>query len=180
MFKWFMIFYRNIVKILVYMIFVGFIFYWEYMSFCCQSIAKEFFLFLFNIVDDLGSVSKYNWGGLVYDYLVESICNALMFLRDKGNTTQFHVVGCVYLLQVIIVWIISIWISCFLSIWTSLMTSFHVYFFQLWSFDHFLIPKLEVWSPSSKFPRILHWMDVKVGEDTIKSSLNNNLVCFIL
>jgi len=61
------------------------------------------FPILFSIVDDLGSLWKYNWGGLVYDYLVGSIWNALMFLRDKGNTTHFHVIGFVYLLQVIIV-----------------------------------------------------------------------------
>ena len=30
---------------------------------------------------------------MVYDYLDETICNASMFLTDKGNTTHFHIVG---------------------------------------------------------------------------------------
>jgi len=29
-----------------------------------------------------------------------------------------------------------------------------------------------------KFPRILHWMDVKVGDHVIRRSLKDNVVCF--
>jgi len=52
-------------------------------------------------VDDLISLGKYNWGGLVYEKLVGSICNASMFLKEKGKKRHFHILGCVYLLQVI-------------------------------------------------------------------------------
>jgi len=41
------------------------------------------FSILFNIVDDLGSIGKFNWGRLVYEYLVGSICEAKLFLREK-------------------------------------------------------------------------------------------------
>jgi len=52
-------------------------------------------------MDDLRGLGKYNWGGLVYEHLVESICNASIFLQEKGKKRHFHIVGCVYLLQVI-------------------------------------------------------------------------------
>ena len=41
------------------------------------------FSILFNIVDDLGSIGKFNWGRLVYEYLVGSICEAKLFLKEK-------------------------------------------------------------------------------------------------
>ena len=58
------------------------------------------FPILFKIVDNVEIIDKYNWGTLVYEYLVGSLCNASMTLKNETNTSQFHVVGCVYLLQV--------------------------------------------------------------------------------
>lgn len=29
---------------------------------------------LFKLLDDIPSLGKYNWGGVVYDYLVDSLC----------------------------------------------------------------------------------------------------------
>jgi len=37
---------------------------------------------------------------VVYEYLVGSICEAKILLRDKPSLKHFHVMGCVYLLQV--------------------------------------------------------------------------------
>jgi len=59
------------------------------------------FSILFNIVDDLGSIGKFNWGRVVYEFLVGSICEAKLFLKEKQSTKHFHVAGCVYLLQVL-------------------------------------------------------------------------------
>jgi len=70
-------------------------------EFLCPSRKRTIFPIFFTIVDDLSSLRKYNWGGLVYEYLVGSICNASMFLMEKGNKRHFHIVGCVYLLHVI-------------------------------------------------------------------------------
>jgi len=56
---------------------------------------------LFRVVDDLGELGRFNWGGLVYDFLVQSMCLASMCMRRKTNATYIHVCGCVYLMQVI-------------------------------------------------------------------------------
>ena len=58
------------------------------------------FPILFKIVDDLKSLCQYNWGRVVYEYLVGSLCNASLVLKMKRHRKHFHVVGCVYLLQV--------------------------------------------------------------------------------
>jgi len=58
------------------------------------------FPILFKIVDDLKSLCQYNWGGVVYEYLVGSLCNASLVLKMQRHRKHFHVVGCVYLLQV--------------------------------------------------------------------------------
>jgi len=70
-------------------------------EFLCPSRKGTIFPILFTIVDDLSSVGKYNWGGLVYEYLVGSMCNASMFLKEKGKKRHLHILCCVYLLQVI-------------------------------------------------------------------------------
>jgi len=69
-------------------------------EFLLSSRSGRIFPILFNIVDDIGSLGKYNWGSLVYEYLVGSLCNASLLLSDEGNAKYFHVDGCVYLLQV--------------------------------------------------------------------------------
>jgi len=56
------------------------------------------FSILFDIVDDVCSIGKYNWDGMVYEYLVGSICEAKMLMRDKPGSKNFHVMGCVYFL----------------------------------------------------------------------------------
>ena len=58
------------------------------------------FPILFNIVDDLKSLCQYNWGRVVYEYLVGSLCNASLVLKMERHRKHFHVVGCVYLLHV--------------------------------------------------------------------------------
>jgi len=56
---------------------------------------------LFRVVDDLRELGRFNWGGLVYDFLVQSLCSTSMCMRRKTNATYIHVRGCVYLMQVI-------------------------------------------------------------------------------
>jgi len=78
------------------------------LEFLIPSRKGTIFPMLFTIVDDLSGLGKYNWGGLVCEHLVGSICNASMFLQEKGKKRHFHIVGCEYLLQVIcneLVWI---------------------------------------------------------------------------
>jgi len=43
---------------------------------------------LFRVVDDLGEFGRFNWGGLVYDFLVQSLCLASMCMRRK---TMLHI-----------------------------------------------------------------------------------------
>ena len=54
---------------------------------------------LFNIVDDLDKLGTYNWGGLVYRILVDSLCSASKRMTQK-SMSFIHLDGCVYLLQV--------------------------------------------------------------------------------
>ena len=53
---------------------------------------------IFKLVDDLQSIGKYNWGNLVYDYLVGSLCSASRALKYESNISNIHVFGCVYML----------------------------------------------------------------------------------
>ncbi|QCE15936.1 hypothetical protein DEO72_LG11g2949 [Vigna unguiculata] len=46
---------------------------------------------------------------------------------------------------------------------------------QLWAFDHFLFVKRKRAVIESKFPRLLRWIDYKVGDVSIRSSLKNNV-----
>lgn len=45
-------------------------------------------------------MGQYNWGSLVYQYLVSSLCNASIAFKNEKSTTHMHIVGCVYILQV--------------------------------------------------------------------------------
>jgi len=58
------------------------------------------FPIIFKIVDHMNNIDKYNWGTLVYEYLVGSLFSASLALNNESSTNHFHVVGCVYLLQV--------------------------------------------------------------------------------
>jgi len=53
---------------------------------------------LFRFVDDLGVLSKYNWESVVYEYVVGSLCWALMCKMNQTNPSHWHLVGFVYLL----------------------------------------------------------------------------------
>ena len=53
---------------------------------------------IFKLEDDLQSIGKYNWGNLVYDYLVGSLCSASRALKYESTTSHIHVFGCVYML----------------------------------------------------------------------------------
>ena len=59
------------------------------------------FPIIFKLVDDIDNIGKYNWGTLVYEYLVSSLCIASLGLKNESAAKHFDVVGCVYLLQVI-------------------------------------------------------------------------------
>ncbi|QCD90005.1 uncharacterized protein LOC114174508 [Vigna unguiculata] len=99
---------------------------------------------IFKLVDDLQSIGKYNWGNLVYDYLVGSLCSASRALKYESNTSHIHLFGCVYMLQ-------------------------------LWSFDHIFVCNATFNCDKSKFPRLLHWMNIKVGDKLVKSSFDKEL-----
>ena len=59
------------------------------------------FPIIFKLVDDIDNIGKYNWGTLVYEYLVSSLCIASLGLKNESAAKHFDVVGCVYLFQVI-------------------------------------------------------------------------------
>jgi len=42
---------------------------------------------LFSVVDDLGQLGRFNWGALVYDFLIDSLCSASMCMRRKSNAS---------------------------------------------------------------------------------------------
>jgi len=55
---------------------------------------------LFKIVDNVENIDEYNWGTIVYEYLACSLGSTSMALNNEKSTSHFHVVGCVYLVQV--------------------------------------------------------------------------------
>ncbi|QCE03607.1 hypothetical protein DEO72_LG8g1632 [Vigna unguiculata] len=56
---------------------------------------------IFKLVDDMENIGKYNWGTLVYEYLVFSLCSASLALQNEPSRFEFYVVGCAYLLEVV-------------------------------------------------------------------------------
>ncbi|XP_027932997.1 uncharacterized protein LOC114188629 [Vigna unguiculata] len=54
---------------------------------------------IFKVVDDMENIGKYNWGTLVYEYLVFSLCSASLALQNEPSRFEFYVVGCAYLLE---------------------------------------------------------------------------------
>ncbi|QCD92776.1 hypothetical protein DEO72_LG5g845 [Vigna unguiculata] len=54
---------------------------------------------IFKLVDDMENIGKYNWGTLVYEYLVFSLCSASLALQNEPSRFEFYVVGCAYLLE---------------------------------------------------------------------------------
>ena len=52
-------------------------------KFLLPNCSGTVFSILFKIFYDLGSIRKFNWGRLVYEYLVGSICEAKLFLKEK-------------------------------------------------------------------------------------------------
>jgi len=54
---------------------------------------------LFHIVDNLGDLSSFKWGAVVYTYLVKSLCRASRCI-DSEQCSIVRVAGCVYMLQV--------------------------------------------------------------------------------
>ena len=47
---------------------------------------------LFSVVDDLGELGRFNWGGLVYEFLVKSVSLASLCMRRKSNVNIFMLV----------------------------------------------------------------------------------------
>ncbi|KOM50395.1 hypothetical protein LR48_Vigan08g122200 [Vigna angularis] len=45
-------------------------------------------------------MGKLNWGGAIYEYLVSSLCDAALCVRKRQKRSHFHVVGCVFALQI--------------------------------------------------------------------------------
>ncbi|XP_068504404.1 uncharacterized protein [Phaseolus vulgaris] len=99
---------------------------------------------LFNLVDDLDKLDMYNWGGLVYEILVDSLCSASKWIT-RGNMSYIHVDGCVYLLQI-------------------------------WTMEHLFSYKRQVPTSGNKYPRIMHWMNVRVGDHELERCLRKNKV----
>ncbi|KAG2394602.1 Ribosome-recycling factor [Vigna angularis] len=60
------------------------------------------FPIIFDLVSEFGSVAKYNWGSLVFQYFVESVCGASTTMKNETTKSHIHVQGCAYLLQVVI------------------------------------------------------------------------------
>ncbi|KOM37822.1 hypothetical protein LR48_Vigan03g120400 [Vigna angularis] len=51
-----------------------------------------------------------------------------------------------------------------------------VYMLQVWFFEHFIPPE----GPIEKFPRILHWMNINVGDNFVKRVMETGVVCVLL
>jgi len=124
------------------------------------------FVSLFKIVDDLISLVKYNWGGVVYEYLVGSLCSASIVLKKQLHRKHFHVVGCVYLLQVIHSNLLFqefyvVVLFCVMNLLLSFKLIVLLYIIAM-AFDHFLFVKRKGAAMKSKFPRLLRWIDYKV------------------
>ncbi|XP_052723828.1 uncharacterized protein LOC128193765 [Vigna angularis] len=55
---------------------------------------------LFELLDDLSCIGKYNWGRVIYEYLVSSLCDVALCVGKRQNRSHCHVVGCVFALQI--------------------------------------------------------------------------------
>jgi len=69
--------------------------------------------------------------------------------------------------------------DCFINYDLELLVNAVKILLQLWAFEHLLIWKRKGGTPSSRFPRILHWMDVKVGDFVVSRSLKKKAVSLI-
>ncbi|KAG2396887.1 uncharacterized protein HKW66_Vig0231630 [Vigna angularis] len=98
------------------------------------------FPIIFDLVWELGCVAKYNWGSLVFQYFVESVCSASTTMKNETSKSHIHVQGCAYLLQV-------------------------------WFCHHFVTSKSIYSTRVTKFPRLLNWIDMNIGDKFIKTAL---------
>ncbi|XP_052728589.1 uncharacterized protein LOC128195356 [Vigna angularis] len=98
------------------------------------------FPIIFDLVSEFGSVAKYNWGSLVFQYFVESVCGASTTMKNETTKSHIHVQGCAYLLQV-------------------------------WFCHHFVTSKSIYSTRVTKFPRLLNWIDMNIGDKFIKTAL---------
>jgi len=48
-----------------------------------------------------GVLCKYNWGGIIYQYLVRSLCEGTSSIRNDTTPSNVYIIGCTYMLQVI-------------------------------------------------------------------------------
>ncbi|WVZ02384.1 hypothetical protein V8G54_023190, partial [Vigna mungo] len=55
---------------------------------------------LFQLLDDLSCIGKYNWGGVIYEYLVSSLCDAALCVGNTQKRSHCHVDGCIFALQI--------------------------------------------------------------------------------
>ncbi|WVZ24159.1 hypothetical protein V8G54_002703 [Vigna mungo] len=55
---------------------------------------------LFELLDDLSCIGKYNWGGVIYEYLVSSLCDAALCVGNAQKRSHCHVDGCIFALQI--------------------------------------------------------------------------------
>ncbi|KAG2380599.1 uncharacterized protein HKW66_Vig0248890 [Vigna angularis] len=98
------------------------------------------FPIIFDLVSEFGSVPRYNWGSLVFQYFVESVCAASTTMKNETTKSHIHVQGCAYLLQV-------------------------------WFCHHFVTSKSIYSTRVTKFPRLLNWIDINIGDKFMKSAL---------
>ncbi|KAI5382996.1 hypothetical protein KIW84_070414 [Lathyrus oleraceus] len=50
-------------------------------------------------LDDLDALDTYSWGIAVYNFVVSSLCESSVVLKEGKNTTQRHLNGCAAILQ---------------------------------------------------------------------------------
>jgi len=97
------------------------------------------FPILFKLVDDIEGLGNLNWGVVVYEYLVGSICHA-SFLFKRGETKRhYHIDGCVYLLQVWIFDFVFTLLEWCCNICCRSTNLLHSYVLYLWAYEHLLM-----------------------------------------
>jgi len=67
-----------------------------------------------------------------------------------------------------------------LHVFDLLINDFFVFIVQIWAMEHLFSYKHQVPTSGNKYPRIMHWMDVRVGDHELERGLRKNKVFFYL
>ncbi|KAI5435002.1 hypothetical protein KIW84_021726 [Lathyrus oleraceus] len=70
------------------------------MEFYFRKTGNKVFTEFIKQLDDLDSLDTHSWGLIVYNFVVSSLCESSVVLKEGKNKTQRHLNGCAAILQI--------------------------------------------------------------------------------